>query len=1504
MTQPTKTRKRRRIFLLLIAGIFALCIVGWFWLNATVKSKLKEQLVAAGIDSPQVGSVQTGLGGFTARNIQFESGGASVSFDSLNVHQSILDLARGVEPMDAVSLQGGIISIDSNQLDDDSGFSLEDLDLESLQIPANLVSAEDLRLEIFDKDRSIAVSMRDLSLTGDDESLDLTGNATFLDGELQFHGEVIKASGDLNVDFTGNQLHLADQKWQLWPGISPGLEKYLGADSLFDVVGDVNGNLKNGVNYKANITTKDAWLYIPTFDLPIAIRSADILIQDGLATYQKVVAAMGDEDVVNGTGTTSIDCFPCVSKFEGDFSNVDVADLRKLVPEIPEAVVGTVTGKVTGSVDVDELYDTTLRLSAAGDTNEALYGEIKTDKGFVDVQIQPLVLTQLGEVLDLQGSVTVDASTKQQDVDGVLATFDLEALDQQFEFNMLGDADVDLLIPLNSADDLRTWTLEIDSTAKSASVSGLELENLTIKSYLEEGQLVFKPAKGNLRGDPDAFLDVNVVWPMPVPELEEINTTGTINVAAVGLQPREAAKFFSRQMKNAGVEYEMKPQVDRIAESDIKGSITVTSSIEIPSGPDRPIDSWKVDATISNSEIGFADETLQNIGASLSINQGEFELKDLTANVADGGGIRANASLNLNTSELHDVALLAKDFPASWLAQGIVKEDSTGKFENRTGLNSENVGEQLSGMFNAKIEMDPEDSGNILWSAHSDELTIFGSPFRNIDASGHYDTQLDIERIDALLPGGGEAHLNGDWIAGSDEGKFNLTWKKAELAPLLESQISLPESFASLSDGELEITFKDAKPEFAGEFDLIEPQMFGGTFADHRFEISTTEGRIHFREIPDKKNKTVSLIGSFAMEKPYKFDLKGKSNALPLSTSAFDKLSGIATMDFQMIGEASPWNVQSSGESLFENLRFDKSKLSNIQSKWSFDSSKLEAMELSLEGFGGTATLEADKSQEDELVFKIDDLELGELAAFRKLPAEFSGNVSGKAKVQNWQSPNQLSFSVTGESEQIRVANARLNRATGSATLSNGGKDLEYAFACQLIDGKLEGSGKTKLDSVTDPFSSTFPLNVKLSNGRLNRLVEAISQSPTKELKELQGRVSVSMDWEVTPGKYPKGSGLVSLDDIKYRNRLVSRKISSEISLNDGIMQLKRISADLQQGEISGNATIPLVGNTNGNYQLAVRNFSLPRLLHVLIDDPVEASGLVNARIAGRVGRTITGSGTLGVSQAGLFGVASESLKIPIRFRVEPFRARARIEMPKTRVKAFRGTIDGSAKLEIGNRLQFETKLDLGNLDSQTFIRSLTGYRKSGNGKLGGSLELSARNFRSEKDLTGSFRGELKQSSALSLPLLDQLSRFLGNAGTLRNESFESDAIDLTMSKGRIDIRQFRLQNALTSILITGSAWLNGKLDLEVAARVERINQPTLIDQLAGSPIARAVGPQAAFFAQAADFLSERIVFLDVTGTASRPQFRLNPGKQLREEAIRYFLRGSQILPNANGLNN
>lgn len=1486
----------------LLGILLLLCVVGWFWLNSFVKSKVESQLADAGFQDSKVGSVQVGFGGVTANSIQVETEGVTASIGQLIVDQSIFELARGKAPIDKVTVSDVDIAVDFRALDGDSDFSLADLDLVNIDLPLNEFKASNFRFKLFDEDGEVEIEIDDATVAANDASFDIVADTNFLDGDLAFNGSIDRATTDLNIAFEGDDVHLVDQQWQRWPGLGPAVLKHLGADSVFDVTGNVSGNLKSGIKYLADIDTKDASLYIPKFDLPIAIHEAEVRIQDGLVTYRKVLAGMGDDDIVNATGTTTIDGLPCRSKFQGDFTDVDVADLRKLVKEIPLKVVGTATGEVVGSVDVNEDLETTLRIDANGDTFEASYGEIAASSGNVDVQIQPLVLTQLGKTIDLQGAVTVKAKTQDQNVNGVLATFDLQELDRQFEFEMLGSGNVDLVIPLNSAADLRTWTLEIESQASTGSVGGMSLEDIRIKSFLDDGQLVFDPAMASLVGERVSSVNVKVKWPLPNRAADSIADTGVVEASGNNVPPVEAVQFFNRQMENAGIDYKFKPQMESLVKSDIGGGISFGSRIELPSGNDRPIESWKVKASVSDSSLHFANEKLNKLRSAITIEDGLLNVSGLSGLIESGGDVAVDASFSLLTSELLDGQIRANAFPASWLGSAIIRMDSSGTFVERTGLNAKNVNEKLVGSFDAQIRVDPDQDNRILWDANSDELVIYGKTFSNVLASGKYDSAFDIKRIKAEFPGGGKAQLEGDWIAGSDDGKFNLVWKKVSLVPLLEDQISLPESFESLSDGELEITFKDSSPIFTGEFDLVEPKALGGTFADHRFEIETVNGRIHFRDIPGKQNG-ISLDGTFGIKRPFDFELKGETKAMSLSTAAFDKLSGVATSKFKLAGQASPWSVRSSGMARFRELRFGKESLSEIESTWNFDTDRQD-QQLKINGFGGTATLDSMRGQSDDLFFEIEKLDLAELAAFRKLPVELSGAVTGGATIKNWRSAAKRSVTAEATGKLIRVGRARLARVNGKATLSAGGKVLDYSMESQLIDGKLVCSGKTKLGSVSSPFDSTFPINVRLVNGRLNRFVESLSNSPTRELKQLQGRVSLSMDWEVTPGVYPKGSGIATLEDVKYRGQLVSRKIFSDIALKDGIMQLKRINADLQQGEISGRATIPLLGSTSGSYDLAVRNFSLPRMLQVLLKDPVEASGLVNARISGRTGRTITGAGTLGVSQAGLFGVSSQEMKVPIRFRIEPTQRQVRIEMPNTRFKAFRGTVDGSARLDIGSRIRLDSNLQLSNIDSKTLVRSLTGYNKPGNGKLSGKLIIKGRNIQTEKDLVGSFRGNLKQSNALSFPLLDQASRFLGNSPTLRNDQFDSDTIELSLSKGRVDVKQFRLQNALVSIVINGDAWLNGKLDLEIAARVERLNQPTLLDQLAGSPIARVVGPEAAFFAQAAEFLSERIVFLDVTGSASRPQLRLNPGKQLKEEAIRYFLRGSQILPNGNPQNN
>ncbi len=1502
-TQTKKPRLIRRLMLIILLVLLVAGVVGWFSVNSIAKSKIESQLVEAGFESSKVGSVRVGFGGLTVDDIVIEAqNGIELRLRELSVEQSIFALASGQTPMDAIVVSGAEISIDSQKLTGETSFSLADINLQQITLPANRIELKDSKVICFDDDGSVELTLNDAELFDSDGKFQLTGNATVLEGELSLSGNVDKESGELEFNFAGDQLHIVDQQWQKWPGIPPSVLKHLGADSKFDVTGMIGGDLKSGIKYFSDIDTKDSRLYIPKFDLPIAIRQANVRIQDGLVTYNNVIAALGDGDAVNATGTTTIGSLPCRSKFEGDFSNVDVADLRHLVKQIPLKVAGSATGKVTGSVDVNESLETTLRISAIGDTNDAAFGEIKADTGKVDVQIQPLVLTEEGQTIDLQGSVGVKATTKNQDVDGILGTFDLQELDRQFEFKMVGDGIVDLLIPLNSASDLRTWTLKVDSISKSGSVGGMNLQNLNLTTFLEGGQLVFQPVIARLASRPSANLDVFVKWPLPNQAVERIADRGVIKVQGNDVPADEAIKFFARQMSNAKVEYGLAPQVEALGNSGIDGSLGFTSSISLPSGNQRPIESWDVEATVFESVLEFPDAKVEQLGAGITIDEGVLRLTELNGQIAGGGGIKAGASLNLATSKASNVYLDAIRFPAAWLGRTVIKMDSSGEFASRTGLSRDNVAEKLGGFFNATVRMDESDETTAIWNANSKQITMFGKPLRDVSAAGKNETAFSIHTLKAKLPGGGTAAMEGDWAVGSDAGKFDLRWNDASLDSLLEYQLNLPSSFASLSDGELAVSFKDSQPIFSGRFDLIEPKAFGGTLPDKSFRVNTVDGRISFESIGSNRDK-FALQGSFDMNRPFAFDLEGRTRSLPLGTAVFDKLSGFVTSNFKASGEATAWKIKTSGSAVVEGFGFQNAELSNIRSQWKLDTAGQD-MELLIDGFGGRLELDTTTASRDDLVFDLSKLELAEFVAFRKLPIPLSGVITGRISIRDWKSPDTRTVSVSGNGKSVMLGDARLSAVEGNAMLTEGGKKLEYSLESQLLDGKLVCSGGTRLESISNPFTSTFPLKVRLTNARMRKFAESISSSAMKSLRQLEGRASLAIDWSVAPGEYPIATGKIVAEDVKWKNLLVSSKIYSDIDFDDGVMQLKNMSADLQQGEIAGRATIPLSGSASGSYQFDVRNFSVKRMVDVLLDDPMEASGLLDARISGRTGNTITGFGTLGISRAGFFGIANQNLKLPIRFRIDARQRTARIEVPRSRFRIFKGNANGSASIDIGSRVSLESNFELSSIDAHDLIQSATGYENRGDGILSGRLELSSRNLRTTDDLIGSFSGDLKQSHAFGFPLLDQFSRFLGSTTSFRNDQFDSDSIDLAMSKGRVNVRQFRLQSSIAAIAITGDAWLDGRLDMEVAARVERLNQPSLIDQLAGSPLARFAGPQAAFFTQAADFLSNRIVFLDVGGTAQRPQIRLNSGKQLKEETIRYFLRESQILPNGNAQNN
>ena len=98
------------------------------------------------------------------------------------------------------------------------------------------------------------------------------------------------------------------------------------------------------------------------------------------------------------------------------------------------------------------------------------------------------------------------------------------------------------------------------------------------------------------------------------------------------------------------------------------------------------------------------------------------------------------------------------------------------------------------------------------------------------------------------------------------------------------------------------------------------------------------------------------------------------------------------------------------------------------------------------------------------------------------------------------------------------------------------------------------------------------------------------------------------------------------------------------------------------------------------------------------------------------------------------------------------------------------------------------------------------------------------------------------------------------------------------------------LAAANAQILAEGTATLQGRLNLQVMAKTDETGPADQLLKLANSPLLAAAPTPILIVAKANDALKDRVVHLRVGGTAARPMIRLEPGRQLGQEAIKFFM--------------
>jgi hypothetical protein len=187
-------------------------------------------------------------------------------------------------------------------------------------------------------------------------------------------------------------------------------------------------------------------------------------------------------------------------------------------------------------------------------------------------------------------------------------------------------------------------------------------------------------------------------------------------------------------------------------------------------------------------------------------------------------------------------------------------------------------------------------------------------------------------------------------------------------------------------------------------------------------------------------------------------------------------------------------------------------------------------------------------------------------------------------------------------------------------------------------------------------------------------------------------------------------------------------------------------------------------------------------------------------------------------------------------------------------------------------------------------IAKLMTNGSAGSGMVDGNAIVRAKNARTASDFVGSFGLELKNIQALKLPVLDQLPKMISLSPPVPGRGQDGGTVRGRIAGGLVHLDEVAIHQSNVQVLMTGNATMTGRLDLDVVASTESESPTDQLLTLLDSPLMLAAPAPVALVVKANELLKDRVVRVHVGGTADRPTLRLQPGKQLSQDAVRFFL--------------
>lgn len=1263
------------------------------------------------------------------------------------------------------------------------------------------------------------------------------------------------------------------------------------------------GSVRDVKTYRAEGSLRSSELTIDTITLREV--KADLQYEDGSVRLEKLRFRLPQEDTPADEavleGSAQAELIP-QKDLTVDFSltQLPMERLLEVVPEIGEVLQGKVSGKFQGQVPVKNIADPEAWI-AEGSLN------------FQSVQAYGWTLRQALAELDLrEGTVQLEDFSGSLDQGklagkGSIQLIEPFAYDANLDFQQ-GDlaafmglpAEVrppvdlfgDYAVTLDLSGNLAPLSYDLDGTVSlsqlqvaEVSVGGLDLEYALDQETLRFPEFQAQLFGGKLSGS--AQIPLTDAAP------------GSISLQAQHLELGKLADQFLSPTTNW------------------RGQLQATAEASFPPGKANDLSAWRFGLDLQEATLQVGDQTLTQASGTLQLENEEVAY-DLSGEVFDSPW---QFQGDISLEELAQLRQERRYLPLE-LDWDTIELDT---FQQRLKVLGLGLPIELSGLASASVRLaipinSLQDARLYRFIGRLDSSRLRLGPWRLSDLSlglNYRNGVLDLQPFQLGLlgsEGSSAGSVDGSVkmeLVPSGEAKVAIRLVELPFSSLVVFNPELNQALSGTLNGEMQgqvLIEAIADPsQWQGEGSVTVPsaafRQWSGKQGQLDFDIQ--QGTLRLKTIQfDSLAGTVDGQGEVELNEPYPFstELSLKNgdlavlNEFPAELRSDLTLAGKMALDLDFAGKGTPFDLQGKGSGELTDFRINQLNLNRLDFLITADDRQLRLQELQAKLYGGQisgfATLPLSLDQAGQAELRWNEVEITQLvAAVGEFNNPLQGTVDGKINLEMTEVARPESWTGTAsfETAEILAQSQSVAKFNGEATLETA--RLDYQLSGAVLEGQITAEGKL-------PFEPSLETQdegkLHLQGIRFSALSALLPFPVGSEGWNATGELRA--EYQHYPAEEVQASGQVQFSDLRWQQQLLSEQLQGSFQWSKQLIRVQEFGGRFSGGQLQTQGSLNLEVPQRSQIELSLRRVELNETLAPWeADDWID--GRMDLRLNGSGADRWSFRGSASLSRGTFQDIAFSTIRAPLRLYIEPLRGIARLNVSQFSGQLARGRIKGSLEATYLRGLNLKGSGKFVNLQIPELLKGADLAAGWGSGKAKGEFSVEGKNVQSLEDLSGTIQADFSDGRRISSPLLRAISPYLQRG---RITSFDSGSLRASFAKSVLRVQSLTLSSRLFQIFAQGTVNLAGRLNLEVFVNTNFQVADANLLQLFARRIP-AIGPiPVGLLVRANEWLQNRVITLSVTGTIEKPVVRVRPMRLLKDEIVRFFLRGlkSRGLPN------